>query len=193
MLQTIMAVLALFLVTFLAVSQRATTMRSYEAMIDNELEVMAGGIALEVMEEIQQLPFDEATVAAAYGSGEPVSSRNDLSALPNRTVPADGLACTVGGGYNPCNDVSDYHMMQWYDFDFPVRGSDTPLTFQVTAEVDYVNESSLSSTGGTKTFAKEIRVYVRSPLGPEGTPYLGKDISIQRVMTCPEPSQCLTN
>lgn len=59
--QSVIGILALVLAILYTIHQQHAIMTEYEDMIRDEYEIMASGVALEVMEDVSRHPFDEAT------------------------------------------------------------------------------------------------------------------------------------
>lgn len=153
--QTILALLALMIAALFSYNQDRSLIRLREAMIDTEMEVMASGVALQVMEYIGRKAFDDettdgervTTVAALTGAaGFGVSGKCDVVA-PIQTVTP----------YSECDDIDDFHQMASIQVPFILK-ADT-MYFSVSADVKYVDANGNESM--TPTFDKQVVVYVR--------------------------------
>ncbi len=166
-----MAILAMMTVTLASINQQRTLLETRRAMLDDELEVMASGVALQTLEYIGTKSFDEATVSGVVVDvddltlGFPSDQRCPLEAL-NEGAPA----------YDDCDDLSDYHQIQWEAVPFAVQ-SDTIL-FEVTADVGYVDQSH--SRTPSRTFNKEIVVTVRQRVQDGERSLLRQPVAIAR-------------
>lgn len=154
--QTILALLALMIATLFSYNQERSMLHMRETMIDTEMEVMASGVALQVMEYIGRKAFDDQTtdgerVATAAeltsASGFGVSGKCDVVA-PIQTV----------SPYSDCDDLDDYDHMALERVPFVLK-TDT-VYFDVTAEVKYVESDGSESF--SPTFDKQVTVYVRN-------------------------------
>jgi len=153
--QTLLALLALIITVFLSYNQERSMIHAKGAMIDAEMEVMASGVALQVLEFIGHGAFDEQTTddakvtltseltsAGSFGA----SGRCDVSAPIETTYP-----------YTVCDDIDDFHQMVMEHVPFVLQ-SDT-VFFDVTAEVQYVDANGDAATGAT--FNKKVVVTVQ--------------------------------
>lgn len=142
--QTILAFLAVLTLTTLTLDQRDSKMRAYRARVGAELELLAHGVGIGVIEMIAAESFDEATKG-----GNTVDSPDELT--PD-SFPDDGPAGVR-------DDVDDYHGDQL------TRTFETPedtTRFTVTVVVHYLNGSGQRVS--SQTYNKEIQVTVE----PEG-------------------------
>ena len=166
-----MAILAMMTVTLASVHQQRTLLETRRAMLDDELEVMASGVALQTLEYIGTKSFDEATVSGV------VVDVNDLTA----GFPSDQrcpLEASKEGayGYDTCDDLSDYHDIIWEVVPFAVQ-SDT-IFFEVTADVGYLDSSH--SRTASRTFNKEVVVTVRQRVADGERSLLRQPVNIAR-------------
>ena len=117
-------------------------------VIDNEMETMASGIALEVVDYIGTTAFDAATV-----DGDEVEDPDELTPAP----------FSAGKSYQDADDIDDFHEMQTHTisaFDFD---------FDVDVIVQYVEEDDPEQVASSQTFAKKVTVvvsndFLRSPV-----------------------------
>jgi len=65
--QTILALLALMIASLFSYNQDRSLLRLREAMVDTEMEVMASGVAIQVMEYIGRKAFDDKTTNGDVG------------------------------------------------------------------------------------------------------------------------------
>jgi hypothetical protein len=152
--QTLLALLALIITVLLSYNQERSMMHARTAMIDAEMEVMASGVALQVLEFIGHSAFDEQTTNDAKvtltseltgGGSFGSSGRCDVSAPIETTYP-----------YALCDDIDDFHEMVMESVPFILQ-SDT-VFFDVTAKVQYVDADGKVATGAT--FNKKVVVTV---------------------------------
>lgn len=169
--QTLMAILAMMTVTLASLHQQRTLLESRRAMLDDEMEIMASGLALQTLEYIGTKSFDEATINAV------VTDTEDLRAnFPTgRRCPLDP-SNEGAPSYDTCDDLSDYNAMSWEMTPFAVQG-DT-LLFEVTADVGYVDASHTRTA--TQTFNKEVVVTVRQLVQDGEQKLLRQPVAIAR-------------
>jgi hypothetical protein len=147
--QTQLALLALVVATMFALTEFRSLHGVQAAMIRNELSLAATGVAVDVLEEIGSMAFDENT----FDQGK-VTSPLGLTDL-----------LAFGPGFDqPSNDVDDWHNTSI------VRnrlvGSDT-LRFAVNTVVRYADESDPTkpvASPSTRTRFKITTVRVHSML-----------------------------
>lgn len=154
--QTLLALLALMTATTMSLSWQRDSLRAQMNLIEAELQVEARGVVNEVFERVANLPFDENTDAE---TADDLSLESSFGS--NRAWTDPGV-----------DDIDDLHEMQPYDMvrtvNDPVTGEDVDVIFEITATVDYVDDSSgneLKSTDGERTFYKRFTVYVIPKVG----------------------------
>ncbi|MEZ4699549.1 MAG: hypothetical protein R2834_04400 [Rhodothermales bacterium] len=176
MTQTLLAFLAMMIVTLLSINQQQRILRTYEAMLDDEMEVMASGIALQAMEVIEGKAFDSATLGGAS-----VSNPSALTALPFAT----GNGCSLRGLNTLCDDVDDFHEMTPDTLSFTMRDGAT-YAFEVTATVQYVTVTGSSVTvSAGPTYEKQITVSLQDvPATPGGRRLLINPVRLSRLKAC---------
>ena len=101
--QTVLAFLAMMIVTLLSLNQQQSMLLAYELMVNDEMEFMASAVALRAMEYVTRRDFD----AAVSGAGT-VASPAALQDLPFLS----GNACKLEGALVVlCVDLDDFHKM----------------------------------------------------------------------------------
>jgi hypothetical protein len=174
--QTLFAFLALMLATYLSYNQQRSAVSATREMVDTEMEVMASGIALQVMEYIGHKAFDHYTtndqevtnvsgLTAASAFGPQQSDRCDLVAPLTLTAP-----------YQDCDDIDDFHEIPTERVPF-LSKSDT-MYFDVTASVRYVTDTGTPTS--SRTFNKEVTVIVKQT---GANKYLQNPISLTRTFS----------
>ena len=151
--QTLLALGALLLAGFVALSQHRSSTHEQARAIRHEVEVDARSVGLEVLERLATLAFD-AVVAPGDSTG---LTPEAAFGLP---LSSDPLA--------DATDVDDVHAMNveierlYAD---PATGTPRALTFAVAADVGYVERvgGTVIRTGGVPTFAKEVVLEVAHP------------------------------
>lgn len=177
--QTLMALLALAVVTTFAMNVQQKHLHVQRTTIHREIQEMAASAALEAMEIIRARSFDQA-VANGTTTGTPA----DLTLFSyNGSTDhfSTGRACQVfDTGTDVCDDVDDFHKMQTATRPF-IMGEDTVL-FNVDVEVSYVDASFNRFNG--RTFHKQVTVQVQDAW-PDGSraPFLMVPITLSRVVS----------
>ncbi len=170
--QTLLALLSIVVVTLLSLSQQRALLESNRAMLDDEAEVMAAGIAIQTMEYIGTRAYDEKT--RIY----PIDNPNQLT-----SVFPEGKKCdlappiTTGGGYDECAAIEDFNKITPAVVPFVV-GKDT-LKFKVSVRVTYVDANRKPTS--TPSYAKEVTVTVQDIPREGGRNMLRNPIHIPRV------------
>lgn len=145
MMQTLLALLAMMIVTLFSFHQQRNIIHTQMSMIRSEAVTHATTVATDLLQEIGSKAFDHATTDAT------ISSPTDLTLKPHFTMDASG------------NDIDDY------DDDTRVRkyrllNGDT-LWFDVWSEVNYADENDLQSVAADPTIRtryKKVTVWVQS-------------------------------
>lgn len=146
--QTLLAILALMLATMFAVQQQRHTGFTRLSMIRAEISTQSTGVAVDRLEEIGSMAFDEATVG-----GTAVSLAN-LTAGPPFQLDAPG------------NDIDDFHGVSVDTF--RVAGLDT-LRFRVQSVVAYADPEDVGKvvTGPTSMKKATVKVYSLDIAAPD--------------------------
>lgn len=162
--ETILALLALSIVTTISLGVLSTSIHSQLQQVDREIEVYASGVATQVMDYISSRSFDERTTPDKWKSlGEPA----DSSQFDAFSQFGSATACNLFEPFNDtviCDDIDDAHMdTLWQPFTYAVDTLGT-IDFEVNAQVYYVNITNPDSvlTGVTRTNTKKVIVNVRS-------------------------------
>ncbi len=179
--QRLMAILSLVLMSFIAFRQMQAEQFTRVRMLDDEVETMAAGVSLSVIEYIGTKDFDQNTRLTGglvtnantltSASSFPSGRRCDLTAPIQTTSP-----------YDACDDLEDFNAMQWEQVPFVVRG-DT-IWFQASAEVTYMDLNQQPTT--TRTFSKRVTVLVRDVPVTGTEPLLRLPVRLPRVFSYPK-------
>lgn len=187
--QTLFAIVGLMTVTLLSLNQQRSAIETRRAMLDDEMELMASGIALQAMEYIGTKSFDQATTdlegtASNPGRLSPVgaSIKNLTSIIPTDRKCALLPSREGTGTYENCDDLSDFNEMEWESIPF-VMGEDTVM-FEVTARVNFINDNRVVLSSGTAS-NKEVAVIVRQLYEPGVRSLLRHPISVTRTYSLP--------
>lgn len=182
--QTLLALLALVLASFLTFNQQRLTLRSQQNLVEDEVELAAAGLASEIVAFVEGRSFDEATTPSAIGEA-------------NGFVPEDPGVFTTGNtfgsadlGLDGCNllkpaltrDCDDVDDVAWDPDDADDDGwrsvdielsHDRSLPFEVRLQVYYVDSPDSMVEAAEPTRHKRVLIDVRSP-------FAGSDDGIYR-------------
>lgn len=169
--QTLLALLALVLASFLSFNQQRLTKRAHQTMVSSELELAATGLASEVIEMVGARSFDEAST--------PEKIHDKHGAVPT-TPGAFSPPGSFGGDQDcdlllpqatpGCDDVDDLHSEAWR----PARvdlAHGRSLEFEVRTKVFYVTSTESMEPAPAPTLHKRVTMDVRTglvPGAPEG-------------------------
>lgn len=173
--QTLLALLAMLIATFLSFNQKQAAVQNQAQVVRAEMEQMALGVARQTMQVIRSRAFDRATVGVPSDSIVATSEFEDESSIQGGI-----LDCSALGGTDECDDVDDFHGdTATVPFTFPT-GS---FEFKVDMKVRYVN-ADLDTTGVTKSNRKQIILEVQDNPS-SGNPRLPEPIEYTEVVTYP--------
>ncbi|QXD14504.1 hypothetical protein GQ464_013840 [Rhodocaloribacter litoris] len=175
--QTLLAFVAMMLMTTYSVSVQRQHVFMQQRDIAREIEEMAGSVALEAMEIIRTRAFDQAVLDSTV-----TRTLSDVDLFSFNTAQehfTTGRACSVFGlGGDVCDDIDDFHRMQTATVPFPM-GTDT-LYFTLDVEVMYVDENF--ERHDAPTFHKAVTVSVQDTWpGIDRTPFLNEPVRLSRV------------
>ncbi|MFK7844786.1 MAG: hypothetical protein AB8G77_05745 [Rhodothermales bacterium] len=174
--QTVLAFLAMMIVTMLSLNQQHSMVLAYELMLNDEMEFMASAVALRAMEYISQRDFDAAVAGTAT-----VTDPTNLQASPFNV----GNDCTLQGAINFCTDIDDFHGMLPDTMVF--SGRDGDFKFTVSAEIYYVDDVvNPDSAVSTQTYSKTVAVIAQDVLG-----IMLQPIRLTRLVACEPGDGCL--
>lgn len=173
--QTLLALLALLVATFMSFSQKQAAISHQDQVVRSEMEQMALGVANHVVQVVRARAFDAATVGVTSDS---IVATSNFASTPFST----GNDCQAFGGGEACNDIDDFHEMTTASipFTFPTGSFD----FDVDVEIKYVN-SDLQPTGGAKSSRKKIIVEVQDDPGSGTSSRLIEPIEYSEVVSYP--------
>ncbi len=154
--QTLMALLGLMIAMLLSLNVQRASLSAKIQVIDNEMETIAGGVALEVLDYVGSKPFDAATAL-----GE-VENESELTALPFST----------GMSYEEADDIDDFHQIDTHSL------SAFEFDFDIDISVAYVDENDPEVIATSQTFAKKITVTINNE-------YLEMPVVLSQVYTYP--------
>ena len=189
--QTTLSILALATAMLIAIGQIRWSMQTQNRLVDDELEVMASGVARHVLEFAASRAFDERTTPPQWALlGAPTSSADFDVSGDFGNVPTCNLADVVLNTVE-CDDIDDLNMdsTAWQVFPF-IMESDT-MNFEVNVLVFYVDDidPEVQLSGASKSESKEIVVRVRSPLHVQQNRFKDGLVELRRVFTYDEDNE----
>lgn len=152
--QTFLALGAIALAGLVAFQQQQARAHEQRRAILEEVLVTGRSVGNEVLERLATLPFDAASPTAdstaltpeaefgLHGAADPLADASDVDDV-------DGIE-----NVTVTRTLTD-----------PMTGAGHTFNFAIDAEVGYViqQDSVLARTGGMRTFAKEVVLFVRHP------------------------------
>ena len=172
--QTLLALLALAILTQMTFSQQQVTTRSYQNQLRDEFSVAASGMLMEVMELLAARPFD---------------AQSAPTVMINRGIPATNEFGSLGPGgaendcdlfdidLGECNDLDDFWLGSaenddnWWPAEVELSNGHT-LPFEVHVSVSYVNGETPDIAVPGPTSSKRVVLLVRTPLLPLDGPFI---------------------
>lgn len=208
--QTLLALLALLVASTTALNRQNAQVSDYRSMINQEMEILAGGIALHVMEMVGARAFDKRTTPVMIDLfGLPMSTSEFTPAfefskvesldqmpalqpeqiLAGEALPLDGVVgethnCNFEQPYlTPlCNDVDDVATVTWQAVPFTFHDGHEVI-MQVRIAVDYVEEGDPSLVTDIPTHHKRVIVEVRAPELTSGDSLPSASVHLERVFS----------
>lgn len=179
--QTLLALVAMLIATFLSFNQKQAVVQHQSQVVRAEMEQMALGAAGQAMQVIQSRAFDRATVGVPSDSIVPTSEFEDPGSIQGGILDCAAFEGEDGeNGEDACDDVDDFYGdTATISFAFPGGSFD----FKVDMRVRYVN-SDLQPTGGAKTNRKKIILEVQDN-PTSGEPRLPEPIKYSEVVSYP--------
>lgn len=166
--QTLLSIFAILTVSILSFNQQRASTHARMQMIRTEVETQAETVAMEVMESLRGLAFDEAS-----RNGGAITSASQFGTLSTSKVGNDSQQRTMS--FSQVNDLSDLKTARAQRIDR--QGKHGTIPFDVNFDVRYVRQQSGSDrieTTSDKTFTKEVVLEITHPL-------LNSPITISRV------------
>lgn len=174
--QTLLALVAMLIATFLSFNQKQATVQNQSQVVRAEMEQMALGVANQTMQVIRARAFDEATVGLPPDS---VVATSDLESTSS--IQGSVFDCAALGGTDTCDDIDDFHGdTATVPFTFPTGRFD----FKVDIQVRYVT-ADLQPTGGATSTRKQILLEVQDHPS-SGKPRLPAPITYSEVVSYPQ-------
>lgn len=185
--QTILGMLALMIVGTFTLGQHQGAVRTYNELVDDELEIAAAGVAMHVMELIGNRAFDSRTLpdqTKVYGMPVGSAELTTVSAFGKT-----GSTCDLDEPFkdtSPCLDIDDAHMAadEWQDVPFRLKDG-KELPFDVRVEVFYVDPSDLDTPlpAGQRSLHKKVVVKLRAKHHVRQKRYDNGFVRIERIFS----------
>ena len=144
-----------------SLNQQQGTLHDYRAMVHADMELMAGGVALQVMETVASYPFDRATAYPGYRDAD--FKVSEMAAMPFPT----------GGRFEDALALEDFNDIQTREIDF--QSGDVSFAFDVDISVHYIDAGMQPSVVPTDT--KVVLVTVNHPRYQEPLVLLSRSFS----------------
>lgn len=186
--QTLLALLALVIASLLAFNVKDSSKGTYEHQVQDEFEMTAAAVALQVMETAEERPFDQrSTVAGITAANDylPVSGGAEFSMWNTFGMPA-GSSCDLDALWNTmsCDDLDDLSGITRQVVPFQMRDRWNPtlrvmepqwLPLDVSVDVEYVTDELWQVESALPTDHKRVTVTV----------FLNQTVATRRDRTVP--------
>lgn len=164
--QTLLALLALVLASFLTFNQQRLTARSHHNLVTDELELAAAGLASEIVAMIDGRSFDENSTPEAIGDAdgdmpEGADAFTSGSTFGAADRGAEGCDLLRPASTPDCDDVDDVSSDEWRPVDIQLA-HDRTLPFEVRTQVYYVSDPESMAVSADPTLHKRVLIDVRS-------------------------------
>jgi hypothetical protein len=184
--QTILAALALMLVGSYTLSQHGSAARTYNELVDDELEIAASGVATHVLEIISNRSFDERTLPDRINV---LGMLGDATELTVSSLFGKISGCDLDEPFKdlaPCLDVDDAAMPEgdWQNVPFRLKDGHE-LPFDVHVDVFYVDPSDLDTPlpDGQTSLHKKVVVKVRADRHVKQNRYKDGFVRLERIFS----------
>lgn len=167
--QTLLALLALVLASFLSFNQQRLTVRSYQTMVSSELELAATGLASNVIEMIGARSFDENTTPEKIDAAGGLVPQSPLSFSTPGSFGMLGECDLLSPADTPgCDDVDDVHGDDWRAVPVDLAHGRS-LDFEVRTQVYYVASTESMVPTSIPTLHKRVVMDIRTDHVPGAT------------------------
>ena len=163
--QTLLAFLAVTLISLYSIHQRRSLMHAQNNVYAREIETVATDLALSKLAEISALAFDE----------QDVGTSGLIRTTTDSLTTANDLGPELGETVADFDDVDDYHGYQ--KLDVRRQLGEESFRFQMDVQVAYVDVSG--AVTGVPTLVKQVTVQVRKK-DHSGMPV---DVKLHRTLT----------
>ena len=181
--QTTLSILALATAMLIAVAQIRWTVQTQHRLVDDELEVMASGIARQILEYAESRSFDESTTPPVWPGTSSPPTVLDFDFISGFGNTPDCNFADLTANVVECDDIDDLDMAaaDWQEVPFVMQG-DT-MKFEVNVQVYYVDDLTPETrlTGSNRSESKEVVVKVRSPLQVQQSRFTDGLVTLRRL------------
>jgi len=159
-----LAVLSMVVTTLFAFNQHRNVLSTRLNMVREDMAIRSTGVAVDLLEEIGSMAFDEATRDDIVASSSELTSLEPIGDLQNVTNPS-----LEAGGTNDIDDFNGAVLTRYRE----LKGKD--IGFQAESVVTYVDplDNTTEVTYPTKLKKVTIKVYSTSIARPD-TIYLSQ-------------------
>jgi hypothetical protein len=183
--QTMLAFLALMIILVHSFMQQQMLLHTYREITDDEMEIMASGVALHVMEMIGGQPFDERTTPVNIQTYGLPAGVDDFT--PRADFGSD-TACDLDEPFlntaPACDDLDDAHMdaLTWQTVPFRFQDG-RRFDFEVNVQVAYVeaDDWDTPADAAVRTNYKRVLVRLRSPQHVAQGRYADGFVQLERI------------
>ena len=169
--ETILALLALSVVTTMSIGVMSASLQNSIKQVDREIEVYSSAVAANVLDYAGSRSFDSRTTPESWDNSGSPSDSTQFDASSSFGSNPD---CNLYEPYNDvviCDDVGDLHMEsnEWQPYQYVVEvvdGDSLIIPFEVNTRVQYIDLAYPDSTlpSYVRTNTKRITVKVKSKL-----------------------------
>ena len=188
--ETILALLALSIASSISIALMSTGLQNRHSQLEREIGVMAAAAALQVMDYIDYLAFDERTTPQSINRrGLPPSGEASSFSIAARF--GSNPPCDIAQPYSDlavCDDIDDVDMKpdEWQLVNFRLKDS-LVVPFEVNVQVIYLDTNSLKVLPRhLRSDTKKVTIKVRSVLDVEEQNAKNDLVSIERYFTYDE-------
>lgn len=178
--QTLLALLAMVLATFVSFNQKRNALHTYESMISNEVEMAATGSLMNVIELVGGRSFDEEATPekVKFWNRIPVGEGSFNAAHQFGSYDRGSQGCNLEQPYltPDCDDIDDLDQVRGVVVNARLS-SGRAIPFSVDVDVDYVVDGDIAQVSSVPTRHKRVVVTARNELLPNG------QIVIERVFS----------
>lgn len=163
--QTLLALFALGLAALIGFNQQRVTSRSYQTMIENEVELASSGTLMHVMEMIAARSFDEQSTPSRIYERQQVPEDSTHFSMGSQFGVTDrgsqGCDLMRPGQTPACDDVDDLDGLRRQRVYLPLASGDS-LGFDLDVNVFYVSGHDMETPSADRTRHKKVVVTARS-------------------------------
>ncbi|HLT47580.1 MAG TPA: hypothetical protein VK002_10160 [Rubricoccaceae bacterium] len=178
--QTLLAVLAIVLASFVSFNQKRNAVNTYEHILQNEIEMAASGSLMSVMELVGGRSFDEVATPeeVKYWNRIPNSTAVFHANHHFGVYDQGPIGCNLEKPYltPECDDIDDLDGIRGAIVHARLSSGRT-IEFETDVDVDYVVDREIQTISEEPTNHKLVTITMRHPL------LFGEEITLQRVFS----------